>query len=76
MPTLRARLGAGSSGPDKILRDMAVNNLASNLQLFADLINELYLSLVKLDQSAAKGRMPIYKQMPELNEIGRFLVGT
>jgi hypothetical protein len=75
MPSLRARLG-GSTGPDRVLRDMAINNFASNLQLFADLLNELYVNLVKLDQAAAKGRMPVYKQMPELNDIGRFLIGN
>jgi hypothetical protein len=76
-PTLRNRLGGGGSGggPDKVLRDMAVNNFASNLQLFADLLNELYVNLVELDKADAKGRKPLYLQMPELSDIGRQLVG-
>jgi hypothetical protein len=75
-PTLRNRLGVSSgSGPDKVLRDMAINNFASNLQLFADLLNELYVTLVDLDKAAAKGRKPIYLQLPELSDIGRQLVG-
>ncbi|MDR0602405.1 MAG: hypothetical protein LBG42_08485 [Treponema sp.] len=76
VPTLRNRLGGGgSSGPDKVLRDMAVNNFGSNLQLFADLVNELYVGLVELDKADSKGHMPLYMQMPELGDIGRQLVG-
>ncbi|MDR1239876.1 MAG: hypothetical protein LBK27_07165 [Treponema sp.] len=76
VPTLRNRLGGGSSGPDKVLRDMAVNNFASNLQLFADLVNELYINLVELDKLDAKGRRPLYMQLPEMADIGRMLVGS
>jgi hypothetical protein len=76
VPGLRNRLNArGGAGPDKVLRDMAVNNFGSNLQLFADLVNELYINLVELDKIDAKGRRPLYMQMPELADIGRMLVG-
>jgi hypothetical protein len=75
IPSIRGRVGSSPSSPDRVLRDMAINNFASNLQLFADLINELYVNLVKLDQTAAKGHMPVYKQMAELGDIGRLLVG-
>jgi hypothetical protein len=54
---------------------MAVNNFGSNLQLFADLVNELYVGLVELDKTDSKGHMPLYLQMPELGDIGRQLVG-
>lgn len=76
-PTLRARLGGASRGSesDRVLRDMAINNFSSNLQLFADLLNELYVKLVELDKSEAAGRVPLYLQMPELQDIGRQLVG-
>jgi hypothetical protein len=75
-PSLRNRLsGSGSSGAEKVLRDMAVNNFASNLQLFADLVNELYINLVELDKVDSKGHRPLYMQMPELSDIGRMLVG-
>jgi hypothetical protein len=75
-PGLRNRLsGSSSGGPDRVLRDMAVNNFASNLQLFADLVNELYVNLVELDKINAKGRRPLYLSIPELQEIGRMLVG-
>jgi hypothetical protein len=74
-PGLRARLSGGPSGPDRVLRDMAVNNFAPNLQIFADLINELYVKLVEIDKAEAKGRRPLYLSIPELQDIGRMLVG-
>jgi len=74
--SLRNRLGNDPGGPDRVLRDMAINNFASNLQLFADILYELYTNLVKLDQEAsAKGRKPIYSQMPELSDLNRQLTG-
>jgi hypothetical protein len=77
VPGLRSRLGGESgSGPDRVLRDMAVNNFGSNLQLFADLVNELFINLVELDKIDAKGHRPLYLQMPELADIGRMLVGS
>jgi hypothetical protein len=76
VPTLRNRLGSGGgAGPDKVLRDMAVNNFGSNLKVFADLVNELYIKLVELDKADAKGHRPLYLQIPELSDIGRLLVG-
>jgi hypothetical protein len=75
VPGLRNRLSGGSSGPDKVLRDMAVNNFASNLQLFADLVNELYITLVEIDKANSQGRRPLYLSIIELQDIGRLLVG-
>jgi hypothetical protein len=74
-PTLRSRL-SGGSGPDRVLRDMAVNNFGSNLQVFADLVNELYVCLIELDKLGAKGHPPLYASMPELNDVGHLLSGT
>ena len=70
-PTLRYRLtSSGSSGAEKVLRDMAVNNFSHNLKVFADLLYDLYVKLAELDRAAAKGKRPIYEQMPELADIG------
>jgi hypothetical protein len=76
-PTLRVRLGALAKGndSDRVLRDMAINNFSSNLRLFSDLVNQLYVKLVELDKENAAGRVPLYQQIPELAEIGRMLVG-
>ena len=76
VPTLRNRLSNQTTGPDKVLRDMAINNFGSNLQVFADLLNELFVNLVELDKTAAKGRRPFYMSMPELQDVGRMLVGN
>jgi len=75
VPSLRMRLAGSGSGSDKVLRDMAVNNFGSNLQLLADLLNELYVSLVEFDRASAKGRRPLYASIPELKDLGRMLVG-
>jgi hypothetical protein len=75
VPTLRKRIErTGNPGPDKVLQDMAVNNFNSNLQVFADLVYELYIKLVELDKKNAQGRQPIYAQIPELQDIGVLLV--
>ena len=75
--SLRNRLAGGAgTGPDRVLREMAVNNFASNLQLFADLVNELFVCLVEQDKDSAKGKRPLYMSMPELNDVGRMLVGN
>jgi len=76
VPNLRNRLGGNQSSTDRVLRDMAINNFGSNLQLFADLLNELYIKLVEIDKANAKGQKPTYAQMPELSDIGRQLVGN
>ncbi|GHV85421.1 hypothetical protein AGMMS50230_10290 [Spirochaetia bacterium] len=76
VPGLRNRIGRNDpSAPDKVLRDMAVNNFASNLQVFADLVNELFVKLVDVDKANAKGHMPVHAQMPDLANVGRLLVG-
>jgi len=75
VPILRNRL-SGSGGSDRVLRDMAVNNFGSNLQVFADLVNELYVNLVEIDKRDSKGRRPLYMSLPELQDIGRLLIGN
>ena len=78
-PQLRSLLGGYSSSPnpspnEKILRDMAVNNFASNLAILADLVNKLYTRVVELDMEEHKHRKPVYLGIPKLSEIGRYLV--
>ena len=75
IPSLRNKISSVPSGPDKILREMAASNFDSNLQVFADLLNELYLSLVELDKQSAGKNKPIYTNIQELQSIGRLLVG-
>jgi len=60
---------------DRVLRDMVVNNFASNLNILADSVNRLYVRIVEIDKAAALGRQPVCARFPELAELGRYLVG-
>ncbi|MDR2966132.1 MAG: hypothetical protein LBU88_10210 [Treponema sp.] len=73
IPSLRTKIGAVPHGPDKILREMAASNFGSNLKVFADLLNELYVGLVTMDKEHNK--TPVYSQISELYSVGRLLVG-
>jgi hypothetical protein len=76
VPGIRNRVSrSDATGQDRVLRDMAINNFASNLQVFADLVNELYIKLVEADKTDSKGHVPLYAQMPDLSNVGRLLVG-
>jgi hypothetical protein len=66
---LRNNLSINGAGPDRILRDMAVNNFSANVQVFADQLNRLLLALVEIDKTASRGRRPLYTQIPELRDI-------
>ncbi|GHV25564.1 hypothetical protein AGMMS4952_03630 [Spirochaetia bacterium] len=75
IPGLRSRPNMGAiSGPDKVLREMAMSNFPSNLQVLADLLNELFVLLVEADKTLAKGRKPLYAQMPEVANLGKLLI--
>jgi len=76
MPTIRAKLSAVPSGHDKTLRDMAASNFVSNLKVFADLLNELYMNLIELDKAHCGKKKPTYTQISELQSVGRFLAGS
>ncbi|MCL2266442.1 MAG: hypothetical protein FWC17_01590 [Treponema sp.] len=75
IPSLKNKLGALPNSSDKILREMAANNFVSNLQVFSDLLNELYVNLVALDKSASGNKPPVYTTIQELFNVGRLLVG-
>ncbi|MBN2049161.1 MAG: hypothetical protein JW760_01850 [Spirochaetales bacterium] len=65
---------AAASDRDKILRDMAVSNLGSNLGILADKINELFLKVIELDKQEHPTGKKEYDRIPELAELGRLLV--
>jgi len=76
IPNLRAKLLAAPNNSDKIMREMAANNFPSNLQVFADNLNELYVILVEMDKTnTSKNQQPVYTQIPELSNVGWLLVG-
>lgn len=64
------------SASDKILADMAANNLRSNLNILADRLNELYLKVVRLDVKSHKVKSPVYTRMEELDKLGQILTST
>jgi hypothetical protein len=75
-PNLRNRISSmgGGAGSDRVLRDMAVNNFRPNLNVFAEMLNKLYTTLVTMDESDQKnGRQPLYTQMPEMVDVNRYL---
>ena len=75
LPGIKNKINALGSTPDKFLREMAANNFQSNLQVFADMLNEIYVNLVEMDKKASGKNPPVYTQIRELHTVGRLLVG-
>jgi len=76
-PNLRTLASGGRdtvAGSDTVFRDMAIANFGPNLKILADKVNELYVKVVAIDKESAGAKGPIYSQIPELKEIGRYLV--
>ncbi len=75
LPNLRNLSGQTSlNDMNKVFRDMAMNNFGANIQVLADYVNELYIKLVANDKSQNGKTRPIYRDIPGLTEIGRYLV--
>jgi len=64
------------SDSEKILASMAANNLNANLDLLSDRVNDLYLSVVKVDIDSHKVKSPVYERMPELGNLGKLLTSS
>lgn len=77
-PNLRMLAGAGHgqrvTEADRVFRDMAINNFDSNLKLLSDMINDLYTKVAALDREDAGTKPTVLSRIPELKEIGRYLV--
>jgi hypothetical protein len=72
VPNIRNRVAVlgSSSGPERILRDMAVNAFGTNMDIFMQMTNQIFAALVELDKADRKnGRRPLYTQMPELIDL-------
>ncbi|HSV56974.1 MAG TPA: hypothetical protein VLH39_07685 [Magnetospirillaceae bacterium] len=63
-----------ASESDRVFRNMAVNNFSSNLKILADYLNDLYLKVVAMDKAASGAKQPVFSRIPELKELGRYLV--
>jgi hypothetical protein len=65
----------GLRDTDKVLRDMAFANLGPNLKVLADQVNELYVKTIAFDKQYMGEAEAVYRRLPELGEIGRYLIG-
>jgi hypothetical protein len=68
--------GAGSAEQDRVLRDMAARNFPVNLEILSDLVNELYVKTTNLDKQAHDRKPPVFEKIPELKELGRYLISS
>jgi hypothetical protein len=76
VPNMKSMIAQGAGDADRVLRDMAAQNFPVNLGILADMINELYMRTTALDRDAHESKRPIYERIPELKEIGRYLVNA
>lgn len=74
LPNLRHLASPVSSDSDRVYREMAINNFGANLKILADYVNELYVKTVALDKESSGQKPPAYTRLPELSELGRYLV--
>ncbi len=84
VPNIKSMVGSnplsakssGGSEQDKILRDMAARNFPVNLEILTDLVNELYVKTTQLDKQAHEKKTPVYEKIPDLKELGHYLVSS
>jgi hypothetical protein len=76
LPNLKSIIAQGGTDADKVLREMAAQNFPLNLGILSDQINELYMKTTSLDREAHDKKRPVYERIPELKDIGRFLVNS
>jgi hypothetical protein len=74
LPNIKTMLAQGGTEQDRILRDMAAQNFPVNLAILSDLINELYMKTTSLDRAAHEKKRPVYERIPELKDLGKYLV--
>jgi hypothetical protein len=67
-------VGPTAGDNDRVFREMAINNFGANLKILADYVNELYIKTVALDKEASGVKQAAYTRIPELGELGRYLV--
>jgi hypothetical protein len=64
----------GESNADRVLAEMAAKNFPVNLKIFADMVNELYLTTVDIDKQMNKNKKPTFEKIAELKNLGKYLV--
>jgi len=76
MPNLRTMIAQGGSDQDRVLRDMAAQNFPVNLAILSDLVNELYMKVASIDKATHEKKRPVYERIPELKDLGKYLVNS
>jgi hypothetical protein len=76
LPNLRHLVGPFAGDKDRVYLEMAINNFGANLQILADYVNELYIKTVSLDKESSGEKPAAYTRIPELSELGRYLVAS
>jgi hypothetical protein len=74
VPILRNLVNRAPSDEQVVLKMIAAN-FPTNLSILADMLNELYLKVTNLDRAEHRTGGPVYEKNPELNQLGRYLVG-
>lgn len=74
MPSLSRSLGSGGStnDPQKIFRNMAVNNFGPNVDLLEEYTKELFEAVIRYDKSHSKGKAR-YEKIPENSQTASIL---
>lgn len=74
LPNIRTLAGPPANDMNRIYRDMALNNFSANINVLADLVNDLYLKAVDYDKAKSPNGHFVYQDIPGFTEIGRYLV--
>jgi len=70
---VKTKVKSDTRAPDKLYREMTVNNLPNNLKVFADLVNSLFVRLIEFDKKHSGNNLPMYVQMQELDNVSYIL---
>lgn len=73
LPMLPKASSRSGGTQEEILRNMALSTYAANVNILVDMVQELYITTVDLDKRE-NGANPVYRQIPELQNIGNLLV--
>ena len=76
LPNLKGMIAQGGTEQDRVLRDMAAQNFPVNLEILSDLINELYMKVAGIDKASHDKKRPVYERIPELKDLGKYLVNS
>jgi len=70
---IKTNIKSDTRAPDRLYREMTVNNLPNNLKVFAELVNSLFIVLVDFDKKNSGDNPPLYTQMTELDNVSYIL---